>query len=134
MSLSQSWKFPYAAGTVLQGARERLAHHQGRLDWWEAKKAEVLDNIRKEGLEIDESLAAGFANTKSYNRDTTVLIRNDLQRDLSEAASKVREHRGLRDDYQHWITVLEGQNPSMTLELDFMDYLYFLAKFQAPAA
>jgi hypothetical protein len=136
MALRNDWKFPYVLSTVLEGARKRLAHHQGRLDWWERKKEEVIARIKREGLEIDESLAAGFGSAKTYSRDTSVLIRNDLQQDLNETTGKVREHRAKRDEYQHWVVVLEGQRAmgQFDLQLDFQDYLYFLAEYQAPGA
>ena len=122
-----TWKFSFSISQVLAGAQKKLAYHTDRLNWWLGKKDEVMNLIRTEGLEIDESLAVGQI-SKHYSRGPEVTVRNDLREDLDECISKIREHRELCEVYDHWDLVLAGQNnPTGLLELDFKDYLFFFA-------
>lgn len=123
----KAWNFPYAADKLLDAARAKVAFHKDRLKWWEGKKQEVLALIRAEGIEIDESVAAGEGYGKSYTRQETVMIRNDLREDLEEVQAKVKEHRGKIADYGAWAEVLASQGGSK-FDLHQEDWLFFFGK------
>lgn len=121
------WKFPYTADKLLAAANTKVEFHKARLAWWEDKKASVLATVKAEGIEIDESVAAGEGYGKSYSRHESVTIRDDLVRDLSECVSKVKEHRGKVADYGGWAEVLASQGQA-TFDLFQGDWLYFFGK------
>lgn len=121
------WVFPYSADKLLAAATVKIEFHKARLAWWEDKKAQVLATVKAEGIEIDESVAAGENYGKSYNRQESVTIRDDLVRDLRECVTKVVEHRGKIDDYGAWAQVLASQGQA-TFDLFQTDWLYFFGK------
>lgn len=125
MSNRDQWKFPHKASEVRAAAEKKLAHHQSRLGWWEDKKKEVMEKIKAEGLEIDESLANQVSS--SYSRGPTVQVRNDLMNDLTETVQKVKEHRGKAEGYDAWVQVLAA-HPAANLDLDHKDWLHFFSE------
>ena len=58
--LRQDWGFDYTATKLAETADQKKAFHQERLDWWKAKRVEVMTIIRAEGLEIDEKIALEY--------------------------------------------------------------------------
>lgn len=128
MSNRKNWGFAYTADVLLAAARGKHQHHTGRLHWWEAKKAEIMDLIRSEGLEIDEGIDG--VKFSSYDRTPQVTVRDDLRHNLNECVTKMREHRGKVDDYTAWVEVLESQGKS-SLTLDQDDWLFFFSKNSA---
>ena len=92
--LRQDCGFDYAATKLAEAADQKKAFHQERLDCWKAKRVEVMTTIRSEGLEIDEKIALEYRNPKSRNwdRGSQVMVRNDLQKDLSECLEKLSHH------------------------------------------
>lgn len=119
------WKFSYTANRLCEAAKKKVEWHTGRKEWWTNKKEEVMTTIKSEGLEIDESVA--FKMSSSYNRNTTVNIRNDLLKDLDECVGKMSEHENKVKDYSAWVQVLESQG-HVTLELNHDDWLFFFGK------
>lgn len=120
----EAWEFPYTADKLLEAATVKSAFHTERLAWWEDKKKEVMDKIRAEGLEIDESVALGYSNS---GRHTSVSVRNDLLTDLNECAQKTVEHKSKLQDYDAWMQVLASQGSAM-FALHQGDWLYFFGK------
>lgn len=123
----KTWNFPYPADKLLEAATAKVDFHKARLAWWTEKKESVLGQIRAEGIEIDESVAAGQGYGKSYARDEQVSIRNDLLRDLNECVAKVREHSEKIGDYDAWMQVLSSQGQSM-FDLHQDDWLFFFGR------
>lgn len=126
----QEWEFHYASDKLLEAATTKNKHHKDRSAWWKEKKAEVTAKIKAEGLEFDDSLAADnfgkFANS-SYNRQTTVQVRNDLLNDLNECNQKVKEHHDKAIGYESWMQVLASQG-SKAFALHQDDWLFFFGK------
>lgn len=120
-----NWIFPYTADKLLAAADAKLKHHSERLAWWEAKKAEVIETVKAEGIEVDESLANVVSN--SYERGATVQVRNDLVRDLRECVGKIQQHRAQVADYDAWMQVLASQGQS-NFNLHHDDWLFFFGK------
>lgn len=119
-----AWEFPYTADKLLEAATLKNAFHTERLTWWEEKKKEVMEKIKSEGLEIDESVAVRYSNS---GRRTSVQVRDDLLRDLNECTQKTEEHKNKVKDYSGWIEVLASQGQS-AFPLHQEDWLFFFSK------
>jgi len=63
--LRKHWGFEYTASKLAAAAEAKLAFHKEGLDWWKAKKDEVMVVIRSEGLEIDEKISLGYRYPKA---------------------------------------------------------------------
>jgi len=125
MSNRDHWKFQYGANVLHQAAQAKRQHHTERQLWWEAKKKDIFEQIKAEGLEVDESLAEHISN--SYNRNAEVRVRADLLSDLRECQDKIREHREKVSDYYGWCEVLADQGQS-ACECSHEDWLFFFSK------
>ena len=127
--IREQWKFEYPASKVAAAAREKIAHHEARLDFWKQKREEVIAKIRSEGIEVDEKVALAYSHPKARDWDDggEIMIRNDLRKDLAECFKKLAYHTELRDTYEGWRQVLEGNRDSR-LELHFDDWLFFFGK------
>lgn len=124
------WKFSYTADKLLAAALIKKDWHEGRLKWWAAKRDEVKETIKAEGIEVDESVAFGtdaFYSHKSGHRGASVSIRNDLVKDLTECVQKAAEHQSKVKDYDAWIQVLGSQGQT-TFDLNQDDWLFFFGK------
>ena len=127
--LRKDWGFDYTANKLGEAAATKMVFHQERLDWWKTKRQEVMGTIRSEGLEIDEKLVMEFRNPKArdWDRSAQVLIRNDLQTDLSECLDKLSHHTQQVQQYDGWQQVLAA-NPEARVKLDIEDWLFFFAR------
>ena len=129
------WEFSTPANEILAAVAIKHAHHSARLSWWTTKREETIAKIKSEGLEIDDSLAAGLragtasndVNTLSYGRGPTVQIRTDLMRDLRETLEKIDQHRNTLHEYETWRQLLSTQG-STALALNSDDWWYFFGK------
>lgn len=128
--LRDEWRFPTPAARLAEAAQAKLAHHDERVKWWTGKRAQVMETIRAEGLEIDERLVLAHPNPKVRDWDrgaTKVMVRNDLQEDLEECTTKLRFHTARRGEYDGWVQVLAA-NAGTPLELDIEDWLFFFGR------
>lgn len=127
--LRQDWSFDYTATKLAEAADLKKAFHQERLDWWKAKRLEVMTTIRSEGLEIDEKIVLEFRNPKSrdWNQGSQVMVRNDLQKDLSECLEKLGHHTQQLQQFDGWQQVLAA-NPEARVKLDIDDWLFFFGR------
>lgn len=127
--LRQDWGFDYTATKLAEAADQKTAFHQERLAWWKAKRVEVMTTIRAEGLEIDEKIALEYRNPKSrdWDRGSQVMVRNDLQKDLSECLEKLAHHTQQVQQYDGWQQVLAA-NPEARVKLDIDDWLFFFGR------
>lgn len=124
-TLRQEWEFEYTAGKLADAAKLKMESHTKRLEWWEAKKKEVMQKVRDSGIEIHDSVAASYSNTKGgYGPEIKIDI--GMQRDLSECQSKILEHTALIKSYDGWVQVLEA-NKESRLKLSHEDWLFFFA-------
>lgn len=124
--LRAEWKFEYLASKLAEAAGNRSAHHRDRLDWWRAKKDQVLQTIRSDGLEIDEKLVLEYTSPKSrdWQDATRVSVRNDLRNDLNECLKKLAHHTQQLASYSAWSEVLSA-NSGANLSLDHEDWQFF---------
>jgi len=120
------WKFSYTARQLADAAESKVSYHDERLTFWKAKRDEVLDRIRAEGIEVDEKIALGYRNPKSrdWERGGQIVVRNDLQKDLEEVYEKLHWHTEKLNGYDAWQKVLSA-NADNTLQLDNEDWQYF---------
>lgn len=117
------WSFGYTAVKLADAARAKKDEHGGKKAWWEAKKAEVMARVRESGIEVRDSVAATYSNTKG-GCGPQIEVDAGMQRDLSECQAKILEHDKLVHEYDGWVQVLAA-NPETILDLDHQDYLYF---------
>lgn len=115
------WEFTYVASFVLEAAKEKRIHHDQRLAWWEKKKAKVMAEIKKRGIEVNEGLAAGYSTAQASPR---VNVNVQLAADLAEAQSRITLHTQKATEYDGWVQVLERAGTA-DLALHADDYLFF---------
>ncbi len=127
--LRQDWGFDYTATKLAEAADQKKDFHQERLDWWKAKRLEVMGTIRSEGLEIDEKIVMEFRSPKSrdWNQGSQVMVRNDLQKDLGECLEKLSHHTQQLHQFDGWQQVLAA-NPEARVKLDIDDWLFFFGR------
>ena len=127
--LRQDWGFDYTAAKLAEAADQKKAFHHERLDWWKARRLEVMATIRAEGLEIDEKIVLEFRNPKSrdWTQGSQVMVRNDLQKDLSECLEKLSHHTQQLQQFDGWQQVLAA-NPEARVKLDIDDWLFFFGR------
>ena len=127
--IRNDWTFEYRSDELAGAAEKKLAYHRERLAFWQAKRTEVMDRIRAEGLELDEKIAVGYSNPKArdWQRGNQVMVRNDLQKDLDECLEKLEWHTRQRDEYDAWHQVLSCQH-GRAQQLDHQDWLFFFGR------
>lgn len=123
MSKRKDWTFEYTASKLCEAATNKRATHESKRLWWEAKKAEVMKKVRETGIEVRDSVAASYSQTKG-NYGPQIEIDGGLQRDLTECQQKIMEHHDLTKSYDGWVQVLSA-HPEARLVLDHDDYLFF---------
>jgi len=125
----KEWKFDYTASKLAEAAKTKHLHHQERFEWWKEKRDQVMAEIRKDGLEIDEKIALEYVSPKrrDWEQGAQVTVRNDLKKDLDECLEKLAYHTGLMNDYHGWHQVLSA-NPEARLSLDHDDWLFFFGQ------
>ena len=125
----KEWKFDYTAGKLAEAAKTKHLHHQERFEWWKEKRDQVMAEISKDGLEIDEKIALEYVSPKrrDWEQGAQVTVRNDLKKDLDECLEKLAYHTGLMNDYYGWQQVLSA-NPEVRLSLDHDDWLFFFGQ------
>jgi hypothetical protein len=120
------WKFLYTASELASAALTKRDTHQAKFEWWENKKKEVMKSIGDGGIEVHDSVAASYSNTKG-SFSPQIRIDATLQRDLTECQEKIMEHHELVQAYNGWLQVLSA-NKNDRLELNHDDYLFFFGK------
>jgi hypothetical protein len=122
----KDWTFTYTASKLAEAATAKTEKHKGKLTWWEEKKAETLKKVAESGIEVKDSVASSYSNTKG-GFGPEIVIDRTLQRDLTECQEKIMEHHNLVEQYDGWVQVLSA-NPEARLELNQDDYLFFYGK------
>ncbi len=120
------WTFEYLAINLLEAARTKRESHKAKMKWWEDKKTETMKKVADGGIEVHDSVAASYSNTKGHF-GPQITIDATLQRDLSECQDKILEHHKLTEAYDGWIQVLVA-NQTAKLPLNHDDYLFFFGK------
>jgi histidinol-phosphate/aromatic aminotransferase/cobyric acid decarboxylase-like protein len=124
--LRKLWSFEYTASKLAEAAKNKREHHTERLAWWREQKEAVMDEVKASGIEVSESLAM-TVNSSNQRMGPQVMVRNDLQRKLTECFEKLKEHQAKIQEYDGWVQVLTA-NPESRLELHHDDWLFFFGK------
>lgn len=93
------WVFDYPVSELLAGAKTKQEIHQAKLTWWTEKQTEVMQNLRATGIDIKDSVAAGYSATMGMF-GPQVVVDPGLQRDLIECREKMRHHTELIENYK----------------------------------
>lgn len=117
------WTFDYTASKLAEAALSKKEKHVAKLKWWGDKKEEVKKTIAETGIEVKDSVAASYSNTKG-GFGPQIVIDAGLQRDITECQEKIMDHNRLVGEYDGWLQVLNG-NPEARLSLEHDDYLFF---------
>lgn len=120
------WQFNFAVSELIEPTQKKIDAHTAKLKWWENKKAEVMQKVRESGIEIHDSVAASYSNTKG-GFGPEIKIDVTMQRDLSECQQKIMEHSLLLKTYQGWLELFK-HNPNNRLELHADDWLFFFGE------
>jgi len=119
------WEFEYRGNDLVTAAEAKRAYHQSRVDWWEKKKQEVFLEIKESGLEINESLAQQYMS--NAGRGPQVMIKTELQENMSECHNKIQSHMALVREYDGWAQVLSA-NKTAIVPLKYGDWLFFFGR------
>lgn len=117
------WVFLYTGAKLQEAAALKREAHIGKRQWWEDKKAEVMAKVRESGIEIRDSVASSYSNTKG-NFGPQIEIDTGMQRDLTECQQKILEHDALVKSYDGWVQVFLAQ-PEAQVPLQHDDWLFF---------
>lgn len=120
--LRDKWEFEFAASKLCDAAKAKMNHHSERLKFWEDAKAKVMAEVKESGIEVSESQAG--SSYSNANRIPEVMVRNDLQKGLTECHQKIQEHNKMVREYEGWVRVFLA-NPDLRHKLHADDYLYF---------
>lgn len=126
------WTFQFTAAKLADAARAKKSTHQAKLKWWEEKKSATMKKVGEVGIEVHDSVAASYSNTKA-GFGPEIVIDSGLQRDLTECQRKIMDHFRLVQEYDGWIQVLSA-NAEARLDLEHDDFLFFFGNDQHEAA
>lgn len=127
------WKISKNQEEVSSAITKMIEYHEKKLKFWDNKKDEFLETLKKDGVVIDTSLVEQYgkggyetSNSLSNNRNRfQVSVDTDLQRKLTETVDKVNLHTQKLKDYKNWKTFVDSVYPNSELELTFDDYVFF---------
>jgi len=117
------WTFSYSGGKLAEAALKKMQYRYSREEFWKNKKEEIMDEIRKTGLEINESIADQFSNS-SYGSGPTLTVNAELQKKMKETVAKIQEHNYTARQYSGWLQVMRV-NKEMSYALTIDDWLFF---------
>lgn len=120
------WSFEYTASKLAEAAASKREKHSKKLLWWEDKKKETMKKVAESGIEVQDSVAASYSNTKG-GFGPQIKIDPGLQRDLTECQEKIMEHHHQTVSYDGWVQVLNA-NPEARLSLEHDDFLFFFGE------
>lgn len=103
------WQFEYTALKLADSAASKKAQHCAKLLWWEDKKKETMKKVGETGIEVHDSVASSYSNTKG-GFGPQITIDSGLQRDLTECQQKM-PNRGFRVG-THFFLIFETRSAS----------------------
>ena len=121
------WSIQKSAKDLVEAARNKQLHHWERMKWWEDMLAKAKADAKEHGIEVIESDAMQYSNTKA-SFGPRIGIGEKYQMRLNEAFSKVKEHNDLWATYRSWVTMMEGSG-DRTYDLDVNDYHFFYSNY-----
>ncbi len=118
MSLRNDWSFDYSSEDLMKAVREKIEHHQTRLEWWEKDREGVKQAIRELGIDLREFPVTGG------NRAELVVDPVQLNR-LQEILSKIRGHERSLKEYRRYERALAQKQSQVSFALDIEDVQFF---------
>ena len=128
-NLRTTWKIKIKAADVHVAALMKLDYHNERVLVWEEAREKTIENIKANGVVIDDSVLNDLGVSSTYNnsgRQPGVSVNTELVRDLNEANQKITEHKDKVRGFESWTQFLAAAEGE--LELTLSDYLYFFGK------
>ena len=127
--LRDQWKFRYTAEQLAEAAQQKIQYHDERHTFWNGRREDIVTQIKADGIEVNEKsvLQYGSPKMRDYQQGGDIMIRNDLRKSLTEAYEKLAYHTGRKDTYDGWRQILTA-NPSLPLDLDINDWLFFFGR------
>ncbi len=112
-----TWTFDVPAGELLGAARERLAHHEGRIVWWQSErdKAKVL---------VESSVKIRTWEGSHKDRMTAEFDSAAGGR-MTECDNALTRHHAERNHFRAMIFGLERKRADETLPLTEEDIVWF---------
>ncbi len=120
-SLRDAWEFRYRIAAVLEAANGKLAHHQGRMQWWEGELNKADAELKARGFEYRE-------NRTSIGSDLVIVGDPELAKRVRDCRDKISEHRSWTRNYETWVRALAGRaeiDPKAELSLRIDDIVFF---------
>jgi hypothetical protein len=120
-SLRESWDFVYETSQVLAAAQQRVAHHQGRMDWWSAELQTAETKLKEKGFEYREE-------HRSIGPGVVIVGDPQLASRVTECRRKMEEHSEKLRAYESWVRALSGKEKREhggTLVLKIQDVEFF---------
>lgn len=126
------WIAKYPGSKLAEGARAQLAFRKGRLEAWEKKKAEIMQEVKEKGLsvheDVEEEMYKLSNNVGTSGRvGATITVDRALQADLYRCMERIQRNRGKIGEYEGWAQML-GAHTEDVFELDIDDWNYFFGK------
>jgi len=123
------WTFQYSANQLAEASQKKIKFHNERLEFWGARRSKIIDQIKADGIEVNEKSVLQYTTPKmrDYQEGGDIMIRNDLRKSLAEAYEKLSYHTGRRDIYDGWRQVLEA-NSEDKIDLHIDDWLFFFGQ------
>lgn len=126
------WTVEYTGANLAKGARAQLTFRKGRLDAWEQKKAQIMDEVKEKGLTVHEDVAEEMYKMSSnsvsaLHGGATIMVDRTLQNDLNRCVDRIRSNREKIGEYEGWVQMLEA-HPEDVFELEIDDWNYFFGK------
>lgn len=129
----EQWEFSYSGKALYAAAMKKYRLHASRLKWWREQKKKVMAEVRSRGLTVEETIAAAYGTSNTYNvikgidQRAIITVDTRLQGKLNECASKIGLHSGRTGEYDSWCQVLRA-HPKQSFYLNQDDYLFFFGK------
>jgi hypothetical protein len=120
-----TWTFPKLGKDLIGPARQCLAFHAERLDFWRGQLDEATANLKAEGVTIEDLPEAdAFGGTMSYRGDVSVKVDPTISLRIHKCQAKGRDHQESVREYERWVRAFE-QNPDGSFDLDIDDLEHF---------
>lgn len=118
MSRRNDWRFVFTAEQLKAAAHNKKQNHLLRSSFWEDQYQIAINTAKEKGFEVREYDITG-------GKRADLVVDTTLQSRVTECYNKRNEHRKLAEEYSQWTGVFASQDPTLLLDLDATDILYF---------
>jgi hypothetical protein len=132
-SVRKTWEFKYFAEDLFNAAVKKKEITEKKLAFWEAKKAEIEEQIKTSGVTFTPATLAERLGkntlTNAYNNGVprgAVDIDEEMEKNWVEAQERVAKYKIAVLEYSNWVDILEDEVGEYPLRYD--DWLYFFGE------